>query len=175
MTRRERLRPLLVYTVLGVVLLAGAWSGWQRIGGKDWNYFLGQTQAEVTTLLRCGQFPLWTPWRTGGQPTLAQPETMLLSPVTPLALAFGTLAAFKLLLLPLFVVGCLGMHALARRLGLTGAATRSRSARSRRDSPCWWCRARPARAAPCCSARVRGVASCASASRRSASTSPVST
>lgn len=119
---RNRWLPLLVYTALGAVLLAGAFAGWSRIGGKDWNYFLGQTQAEITTLQRYGQFPLWMPWRTGGQPVLAQPETMLLSPVTPLALAFGTLSAFKLLLLPLFVTGCLGMHALARRLRLTGAA-----------------------------------------------------
>jgi len=120
--RASRWLPLLVFTALGVALLAGAFEGWTRLGGKDWNYFLGQTQAEVTTLQRYGQLPLWTPWRTGGQPTLAQPETMLLSPVTPLALAFGTLAAFKLLLLPLFVTGALGLLAFARRSGLSGAA-----------------------------------------------------
>ena len=118
----RRLLPLLVYTALGVALLAGALQGWTRLGGKDWNYFLGQTQAEVTTLQHYGQLPLWTPWRTGGQPTLAQPETMLLSPVTPLALVVGTLAAFKLLLLPLFVIGCLGLQAFSRRIGLSGAA-----------------------------------------------------
>jgi hypothetical protein len=113
---------LLLYVGLGLVLLAGALLGWERIGGKDWNYFLGQTQAEVTSILQYGQVPLWTPWRVGGQPTLGQPETMLLSPVTPLALLFGTLTAFKLLLLPVFVLGCLGLHALARDLGLRGRA-----------------------------------------------------
>jgi hypothetical protein len=111
-----------LYVGLGLVLLWGACSGWDLIGAKDWNYFLGQTEAEVTSILRYGQVPLWTPWRVGGQPTLGQPETMLLSPVTPLALLFGTLAAFKLLLLPLFVIGCLGLHALARDLGLSGRA-----------------------------------------------------
>ena len=120
--RLGRLAPLLVYTALGIAQLAGAWRDWDHLGGKDWNYFLGQTQAEVTTLLRYGQLPLWMPWRCGGQPVWAQPETMLLSPVTPLALVAGTLAAFKLLLLPLFVAGCLGLHALSRRLGLSGAA-----------------------------------------------------
>lgn len=103
-------------------LLAGAWRGWDRIGVNDWNYFLSQTQAEVTSIARYGQWPLWTPWRVGGQPTLGQPETMLYSPVTPLALLVGTLAAYKLLLLPVFLAGCLGMHALAGALGLRGRA-----------------------------------------------------
>jgi hypothetical protein len=45
---------------------------------------------------------------------------MFLSPVTPVAHLFGVVAAFKLLLLPTFVFGCLGMWALAGQLGLTG-------------------------------------------------------
>lgn len=110
------------WLALGAVLLAGAFPGWDRIGGKDWNYFLGQSAAEVTTIARYGQFPLWNPWRAGGQPGLGQPETMLFSPVTVLGLLFGTLAAFKLLLLPLYVIGALGLHALARELGLSGRA-----------------------------------------------------
>lgn len=93
-----------------------------QLGGKDWNAFLGQAQAEVTSLLDHGQFPVWNPWRRGGQVSFSQPESMFLSPVTPLALLVGVVLAFKLLLLPLFVLGCLGQHRLARSLGLQGAA-----------------------------------------------------
>ncbi|MGQ0553177.1 MAG: hypothetical protein ACT4PU_08140 [Planctomycetota bacterium] len=113
---------LLLFVGLGLVLLAGAFGDWERIGAKDWNHFLGQTQAEVSSLSEHGQFPLWSPWRRGGQVSFAQPESMFLSPVLPLALAVGTLAAFKLLLLPIFVFGCWGMWLLAGQIGLTGRA-----------------------------------------------------
>ena len=51
-------------------------------------------------------------------PATAQPNRS--RPVTPLALLLGTPAAYKLLLLPVFVLGCLGLHMLARELGLRG-------------------------------------------------------
>src|SRR5439155_1260628 len=97
-----------------------AFQGWQRLGGKDWNAFLGQAEAEVMTVKAYHQLPLWNPWRKGGQVSFAQPESMLLSPVTPLALLFGVPAAFKLLVLPLFVFGCAGMWTLAGYFGLSG-------------------------------------------------------
>ncbi|MFO0985415.1 MAG: hypothetical protein U1E76_27400 [Planctomycetota bacterium] len=112
----------LVFVALGTVMLAAALRGWHLIGGKDWNYFLGQTQAEVSTLLEYHQFPLWNPWLKGGQVSFAQPESMFMSPVTLLALLTGVLAAFKLVLLPLFVVGCAGTYELAGELGLRGLA-----------------------------------------------------
>lgn len=92
------------------------------LGGYDWNQFLGQAQAELTSLFRFGEFPLWNPWRHGGQVSFAQPESMFLSPVTVLAALIGVVPAFKLAAFPLFVVGCLGLHAFARDLGLSGAS-----------------------------------------------------
>jgi len=115
-------RAGLLFTILGAVLLAGVWRVPGNLGGKDWNWFLGQTEAELTSLVRFGQLPLWSPWRHGGQVCFAQPESMFLSPVTPLALLCGTLLAFKLLLLPVYVAGALGMVALAGELGLSGRA-----------------------------------------------------
>lgn len=113
-----------VYTALALVMLHGVLLtiGQPLIGSKDWNAFLGQAQAELSTWLDFGEFPLWNPWRRGGQVSFAQPESMLLSPVTLLALAVGVLDAFKLVLVPLFVVGCLGFHAFAGTLGLRGVA-----------------------------------------------------
>jgi len=115
-------RAAALFVLLGAVLLAGTWRAPGNLGAKDWNWFLGQTEAEVTSLVQYGQFPLWSPWRHGGQVCFAQPESMFLSPVTLLALAFGTLLAFKLLLLPVYVAGALGMVALAGELGLAGRA-----------------------------------------------------
>ena len=120
--RREWLAALLLYLAMGVVLLAGAWRDFGNIGGKDWNAFLGQEQAELTSLLDYGQFPAWNPWRAGGQVSFAQPQSMFLSPITPVALFTGANAAFKLWLLPLFVLGAMGMYALAGWLGLRGVA-----------------------------------------------------
>src|SRR6185295_5282884 len=67
--------PLLAFVILGFFLLAGILPRWGNAGAKDWNTMTGQLQAEVTTLLRFGQFPLWNPWRNGGQPSFAQPES----------------------------------------------------------------------------------------------------
>jgi hypothetical protein len=113
---------LSVFAVLGFVLLRGIFRDFDYIGAKDWNAFLGQAQAELTTLRDYGQLPLWNPWRAGGQVSLAQPESMFFSPITPLALLFGVVPAFKLAILPVFVVGCLGMWAFVGHLGLGGPA-----------------------------------------------------
>ncbi len=113
----------LLFGALGLALLFNAYdTGWNRIGGQDWNFFLSQSQAEVSSITTWEQFPLWAPWRRGGQPSFGQAQSMLLSPVTPIALAVGVLAAFKLLLLPIFLAGCLGMYALAGQLRLRGLA-----------------------------------------------------
>jgi len=119
---RATARSALLFAVVALLLLWPALASGDRLGGKDWNAFLGQAQAESETLLRWGEFPSWNPWRRGGQVAFAQPESMLLTPVTPLVLALGAPLAFKLVLVPLFVVCGLGLVALARDLGLRGAA-----------------------------------------------------
>ncbi|MBK6942934.1 MAG: hypothetical protein IPH13_22405 [Planctomycetes bacterium] len=113
-----------VYAGLALVMLHGVLLtvGQPWLGSKDWNAFLGQAQAELSTWRDFGELPLWNPWRRGGQVSFAQPESMLLSPVTLLALVVGVLEAFKLVVVPLFVVGCLGFHAFASTLGLRGSA-----------------------------------------------------
>ena len=122
MLRRAVALPLLLYLGMGCLLLAGAFRRFDHLGRNDWNAFMGEAQAELTSLLDYGEWPQWNPWRKGGQVALAQPESMLFSPVTPVALFTGAVAAFKLWLLPLFVVGALGMHALAGLLGMRGVA-----------------------------------------------------
>jgi hypothetical protein len=121
-SRRERIAVLALLAVVGFAQCAGAFRGWHLLGANDWNWFLGQTEADIVSLLRWHVFPLWSPWKHGGQPQFAQPEAMLLSPVTPVALLFGTLAAYKLLLLPTFLFGSWGTWRLAGRLGLSGLA-----------------------------------------------------
>jgi hypothetical protein len=120
--RRSLGLALGAFPLLGLLLLAGAFPDFERLGGKDWDQFFAQAQADVTTLRDHGQLPLWNPWRRGGQVSLGQPGSLLLSPVTPLALLVGVVPAFKLLLLPLFLAGCSGMWALAAELGLRSGA-----------------------------------------------------
>lgn len=113
---------LALFAGLACVLLWPALTSGERLGGKDWNAFLGQAAAEASTLLDSGEFPAWNPWRRGGQVSFAQPESMLLTPVTPLVLWLGAPLAFKALLVPLFVACGMGLFALARDLGLRGGA-----------------------------------------------------
>ena len=121
-TGRSAALVVALFVALALLLLWPAIRSGDRLGGKDWNAFIGQAQAEAETLLQWGQFPAWNPWRRGGQVSFAQPESMLLTPITPLVLWLGAPLAFKLLLVPLFVVCGLGLFALARDLGLRGAA-----------------------------------------------------
>jgi hypothetical protein len=111
-----------LYVAIAAILLFPTFRDFDRIGVKDWNGFLGEQQAELTTILDHGQFPAWNPWKRGGQVAFAQPESMLCSPVTLLALFVGANAAFKLLLVPLFVGAALGCYALAGDLGIVGVA-----------------------------------------------------
>ncbi len=113
---------LALYAGMAAILLAGTFRNFEKLGGKDWNAFLGAEEAEVASIVHYGEFPTWNPWRRGGQAGFAQPESMFLSPVTPLAFLVGSNAAFKLWLLPCFVLAGLGMFALAGELGLAGAA-----------------------------------------------------
>src|SRR6185369_12767013 len=117
---RESWLAVIAFSALGLVLLHGSFRRFDYLGGKDWNAFIGQAQVELTTLRDYRQLPLWNPWRAGGQVSLAQPESMLFTPVTPLAMLVGVVPAFKLLLLPLFLLGCAGMWALGGILGLAG-------------------------------------------------------
>jgi len=114
------LPALLLFGALSWAMLGDAYRHFERHGGKDWNCIFGQAQAELVAVREHGELPLWNPWRGGGQPSLAQPTGMLLSPITPLVLAFGVVAGFKLALIPIYVVGCLGMWVLAGSLGLRG-------------------------------------------------------
>jgi len=112
----------LLFTLLAIVMLAGVFRDFGNLGAKDWESILGQAQAELTSVRDYGQLPLWNPWRAGGQPSLAQPGSLFLSPVTPLVFLVGVLPAFKLMLVVLFVVGCMGLWTLAGYLGLSGPA-----------------------------------------------------
>jgi len=118
----DRRAAWLVLVLIGAAQVAPALLPPGDRGTWNWEPIAGQAQAEVTTIARHGQLPLWNPWRAGGMPAYADPQSMLLTPVTPLALAFGVMPAFKLVLVPALVLGAFGAWMLAGRLSLTGAA-----------------------------------------------------
>ncbi len=89
---------------------------------KGWNAFFGEAQAELTSLVRDGEFPMWNPWRRGGQVAFGHPDSMFLSLVTPLAWVFGVGLAFKLLIVPLAMFLGFGAWRFAGELQLKGSA-----------------------------------------------------
>jgi len=66
-----------------------------------------------------GSWPLWNPWRSFGQPLLADPNNQVLYPTTWLYLVVAPARLQGPLVLAHLLAAGLGTHALGRRLGLS--------------------------------------------------------
>ncbi len=76
-------------------------------------------------MLRAGHLPLWNPYRGGGQPFLANPNSLVLRPTTPLFLLFPPRLVHVPLLLSVILllgVAAAGTWAFLRDTGHSGAA-----------------------------------------------------
>ncbi len=63
-----------------------------------------------------GEWPFWNPWYCGGNVLWQNPQVSLVSPVYLLALMMPLALAMKLNVVGHYLVGCLGMHLLVRRI-----------------------------------------------------------
>ena len=78
---------------------------------------------EVTTeRIRHGELPLWDPLHGGGTPLLANPNHLVLHPITPLFLVFPFDRAFTASIVLQYALLALGGYLLARALGLEAAS-----------------------------------------------------
>ena len=89
----------------------------------DWDHFLQLRWVPVYTLTHFHQFPFWNPYRCGGMPLFAHPQSTLLTPLTLLDLVFGPVVAVHVQIIAAIAIAFGGAYFLGRVLGMskTGA------------------------------------------------------
>jgi len=89
----------------------------------DWDFMMGLTWVPYQTIVRYHQLPLWNPYKCGGLPMLANPESHVLSPGFLLTLLFGPFAGVQLEVPIRLAIGWAGGYLLARilKIGPLGA------------------------------------------------------
>jgi hypothetical protein len=95
-----------------------SWAFWW-----DCKYYWFVVEVDYTTITQYHQFPLWNPYYCGGGPQFANPQTSVLSPLTPLVLLFGMPIGYRLGYTAGLVGALLAMRAYARTLGLSEVAS----------------------------------------------------
>jgi hypothetical protein len=90
-------------------------------GQYDWRYFESWIEVGRRSLVWWHQVPLWNPYGCGGEVLLANPQSMVASPLFVLSLAFGTALGLKLALVVYYFCAFDGMYRLARSWELSRA------------------------------------------------------
>jgi hypothetical protein len=114
-SRRHTLTWLGVYLTLSVAFCWPLFAQPLAAGSGDWDQHLFY-YASVLHNAAFGQLPFWNPWYCGGNVLWANPQVSLISPVYLLALVMPLALAMKINIVGHYLVGCLGMHLLVRRL-----------------------------------------------------------
>jgi hypothetical protein len=113
--RRDRLAYLGVYVALAAAFCWPLFAQPYATGTGDWDQHLFY-YASVLRNAAYGQLPFWNPWYCGGNVLWANPQVSLISPVYLLALVMPLALAMKLNIFGHYLIGCLGMHVLMRRI-----------------------------------------------------------
>ena len=120
---KYRFLPPLVFGIVSLAFALPLLLKWHYIGPRDWELFTTMAAVPVRTVLEYHQFPFWNPYIGGGNILFAHPEVAVLSPFFPLLLIFGAVGGLKLQVLVAYFLGFWGSYLLAKRLGLSGAAS----------------------------------------------------
>jgi hypothetical protein len=113
--RRSTLTYLGVYVALSTAFCWPLFAQPYATGTGDWDQHLFY-YASVLRNSAYGDLPFWNPWYCGGNVLWQNPQVSLVSPVYLLTLVMPLALAMKLNVLGHYVVGCLGMHLLVRRI-----------------------------------------------------------
>jgi hypothetical protein len=94
-------------------------------GGYDWRYFESSMEAARRSIVWFHELPLYNPYMCGGEPQLANPQSVAGSPAFLLVALFGTAVGEKLMFVLFVGLGLDGCYRLARHLGIdrVGAAS----------------------------------------------------
>ena len=111
-----------VYAVLSTWFCWPLFADPLAAGAGDWDQHI----LYYAAVLRNGAFgdlPFWNPWYCGGNVLGANPQASLVSPVYLLALVMPLTLAMKINVVGHYLIGCLGMHLVVRRIvGVKGTA-----------------------------------------------------
>jgi hypothetical protein len=101
--------------VFGFPLLANL----SKVGvGNDWDTFLESAWAAVESVAHFGQMPHWDPYKCGGLPLLADPQSRVFTPFFILHLILGPVAALHLEFPLHLAIAWSGGYYLARQIGV---------------------------------------------------------
>lgn len=78
----------------------------------DWPQYLFTYELQRLTIAAHHQFPLWTPYVSGGQPFFANPLSCFLSPLYFFVLLFGTVRGIFWMIVSHVAIGTVGMYLL---------------------------------------------------------------
>lgn len=86
------------------------------INENDWwrNYYYAALSKK--TILEFHQFPLRTPYLSGGYPFIAHPSNLCLTPFFILVLLFGEITGIRIMTFLIFIISASGMFYLMRRI-----------------------------------------------------------
>lgn len=87
-------------------------------GGYDWRYFESAMESARRSVVWFGELPLYNRYMCGGEPQLANPQSIAGSPAFLLVVAFGTAVGERLMMLLFIGLGLTGTYRLARLLDL---------------------------------------------------------
>ena len=116
--------------LLAAIATASIWRHPASLASSyDWRYFQTTLEAARRSFVWFAQVPLYNPWMCGGEPQLANPQSLAGSPAMLFIVLFGVALGQKLMLLAFVSAGIDGSYRLARSLSLSfyGAATAAAS------------------------------------------------
>ena len=115
--RLQAALPGVLLALLLILAFHGALVG-RRFYLRDLSQNHAPLRAYVTERLSAGSLPLWDPFHGGGTPLLANPNALVLHPITALFFILPFHAAFTASIVLQFVLLAAGGYLLARALGL---------------------------------------------------------
>ena len=87
---------------------------------NDWDQHIQLLWVPLHTIVHFHQFPLWDPYKCGGIPLLADPQSPFFTPFFLLDLVFGTAIGLHLGIIGHLALAFAGAYFLARVLGISG-------------------------------------------------------
>jgi len=104
-----------VYVALSTVFCWPLFAQPLANGHGDWDQHIFY-YAAVLRNAAFGDLPFWNPWYCGGNVLWPNPQVSLVSPVYLLVLVMPLTLTMKLNVLAHYLIGCLGMHLVVRRI-----------------------------------------------------------
>jgi len=120
--RRATTAAALGVAAVVLVVFAGAILAGEQFYFRDLSQNHGPILQGASALLRTGQPPWWNPWSGGGQPLLANPNSLLLHPYGLLALLLPAGAGLAPSIVLSSLLGAIFLALLLRDLGRSGWA-----------------------------------------------------